>query len=140
MVLSCRVDWTQALTELPQLTSLILEDYSPTGQESRHCFSNLKRLHLKRPEGPWFKELLPLLPPQLTHLSLCDFDREEWEEEAFPNDLEFDKMVHLANLTSLACHCFVVTDPEELLQIILSTFPQLRHLSLCGSIELVVVH
>lgn len=132
-VLSSPRGWTHISTELPRLTTLIIDSDSDAALDSLQCFTNLQRVYLKRPKCMSFEKLFPLLPPRLMHLSVCEFDHKRMPfMECLMNCVTFKTATHLTNLTSLVCHTSFAVEPELVLPTILSALPQLTHLSLLG--------
>uniref|UniRef100_A0A3B5MIZ3 F-box domain-containing protein n=1 Tax=Xiphophorus couchianus TaxID=32473 RepID=A0A3B5MIZ3_9TELE len=115
--------WRQLSSELPHLSSLVLEQSVMENLGFGKDFPHLERLAIRNSDVVIDVHKRTHLE-QLTHLSLCDV--------TFPIKSSFLPFIsHLRNLTSLTCHnSGTSVEPICIMETILSYLPKLKHLSL----------
>lgn len=115
--------WRQLSSELPHLSSLVLEQSVMENLGFGNDFPHLERLAIRNSDVVIDVHKRTHLE-QLTHLSLCDV--------TFPIKSSFLPFIsHLRNLTSLTCHnSGTSVEPIWIMETILSYLPKLKHLSL----------
>uniref|UniRef100_A0A3B3U437 F-box domain-containing protein n=1 Tax=Poecilia latipinna TaxID=48699 RepID=A0A3B3U437_9TELE len=116
-------DWRQLCSELPHLSSLVLEQSVMENLGFGKDFPHLERLAIRNSDVVIDAHKRTHLE-QLTQLSLCDV--------TFPIKSSFLPFIsHLRNLTSLTCHnSGTSVEPIWIMETILSYLPNLKDLSL----------
>lgn len=116
--------WAHIAQQLPGLTTLIESSGSvDVDIKDLNSFTNLQHCSLKLNRNVRFEEF-SLLPARLTHLKLCL----KIDTNALPSEISSDSP--MKKLKSLASHCDFDVHPVNILHFLLSSLPQLQHLSL----------
>lgn len=119
-------NWSQIAEELPGLTSLTINNRDFPDVLDFRSFTNLERLCLTYLSNPLdLEEFSVFLPLGLEHLTVC---HDMFESNTLPATIPAHSL--LKQLKSLTFHSFFDSHPVEVLHFLLSSLPQLQHLSL----------
>lgn len=133
-------DWKQLASELPGLTTVLMDHGSKEAFDSLKHLTNLKRLYIKRSATLGFDTFTVSQPELLVHLSLCGV---QFSKRRFcsTGDGLIYAISQFRSLTSLVCHNVgFYEEPVKIIHLILSCLPKLRHLSLSVNYSMHCIH